>query len=131
MKKITLLILLFILPFFVSAQNQERMSVHYFDVPGELVQDFLDFHKKRDLMLEEAGFGKDLYKLYKVKDSDTAKKHRYFMISQYTSDKHYKMTHDVSPEYEALIESFWNSDMAKIFPMDDKNHIYRKVYRIE
>ena len=46
MKKITLLILLFILPFFVSAQNQERMSVHYFDVPDELVQDFLDFHKK-------------------------------------------------------------------------------------
>ena len=63
MKKITLLILLFILPFFVSAQNQERMSVHYFDVTDELVQDFLDFHKKRDLMFEEAGFGKDLYKL--------------------------------------------------------------------
>ena len=53
------------------------------------------------------------------------------MISQYTSDKHYKMTDDVSPEYEALIESFWNSDMAKIFTMDDKDHIYRKVYRVE
>jgi len=37
MKKITLLILLFILPLLVSAQNQERMSVHYFDVPDELV----------------------------------------------------------------------------------------------
>ncbi len=34
MKKRTLLILLFILPFFVLAQNQERMNVHYFDVPG-------------------------------------------------------------------------------------------------
>ena len=107
------------------------MSVHYFDVPDELVQDFMDFHKKRDLMLEEASFGKDLYRLYKVKDTDTAIKYRYFMISQYTSDKHYKMTDDVSPEYEALIESFWNSDMAKIFTMDDKDHIYRKVYRVE
>ena len=43
----------------VFAQNQERLSVHYFDVPDELVEEFLVFNKTRNLMLEEAGFGKD------------------------------------------------------------------------
>jgi len=66
-----------------------------------------------------------------LKEADTAKMYRYFMISQYTSDKHDEMIHDVSLEHQALIESFWDSDMATNFPVDDKNHIYRKVYRVE
>ena len=53
------------------------------------------------------------------------------MISQYTSDKHYEMTHNVSEAYQKLNDSFWDSELGKIFTMDDKGHIYRKVYRIE
>ena len=81
-------------------------------------------------ILEKAGFGKNFYKLYKVKDSDKAEKYRYFLISNYTSDKHYKMTHDVSKELDDLNNDFWNSDLAPIFE-DDENHIYRRVYRID
>jgi hypothetical protein len=53
------------------------------------------------------------------------------MISEYTSDKHYEMTHDVSKDYDELLNYFWDSNMASIFSMDDKTHIYRKVYRLE
>lgn len=115
----------------VFAQNQERLSVHYFDVPDELVEEFLAFNKTRNLMLQEAGFGKDFYKLYRVTTSDEASQYRYFMISQYTSDKHYEMTHNVGEAYQKLNDSFWDSELGKIFTMDDKGHVYRKVYRIE
>ncbi len=115
----------------VFAQNQERLSVHYFDVPDELVEEFLAFNKTRNLMLQEAGFGKDFYKLYRVTANDEASQYRYFMISQYTSDKHYEMTHNVSEAYQKLNDSFWDSELGNIFTMDDKGHIYRKVYRIE
>jgi hypothetical protein len=131
MKKYILLITTFLISTFAFSQNQERLSVHYFDIPENLEAEYLEFNKKMNQEIENAGFGKNFYKIYKVKSDDEAKIYRYFQISSYTSDKHYKMTHDVSPEYEALIESFWNSDMAKILPMDDKDHIYRKVYRIE
>lgn len=82
-------------------------------------------------MLEEAGFGKDFYKLYRVTASDEASQYRYFMISQYTSDKHYEMTHNVSEAYQKLNDSFWDSELGNIFTMDNKGHVYRKVYRIE
>tara|TARA_B110000046_G_C12695347_1_gene274343 strand:- start:160 stop:555 length:396 start_codon:yes stop_codon:yes gene_type:complete len=131
MKKLFTLLALILIISPALSQNQERLSVHYLDVPPSLVQDFIDFNKKRNLILEEAGFGKDFYKLYKVNDSDEAKRYKYFMISQYTSDKHYEMTHNVSEDYEELNNYFRNSKMAKIFSMDDKTHIYRKVYKLE
>jgi hypothetical protein len=38
------------------------------------------------------------------------------------------MTHDVSENYNKILDAFWDSDMSKAF---NKNRIYRKVYRIE
>lgn len=109
-------------------QNQERLSVHYFDIPENLESQFMEFNKQINQELENAGYGKDFYKVYKVKKSDKANMHRYFQISSYTSDKHYEMTHDVSENYNKLLDAFWDSDLAKAF---NKNRIYRKVYRIE
>jgi hypothetical protein len=112
----------------VFGQNQERLSVHYFDIPENLESQFMEFNKQINQELENAGYGKDFYKIYKVKKSDKANMHRYFQISSYTSDKHYEMTHDVSENYNKLLDAFWDSDLAKAF---NKNRIYRKVYRIE
>ena len=128
-KLITLLAAVFIsAPVF--AQNQERLSVHYMDIPMNQYEEFLKFHNKKNEILEKAGFGKNFYKLYKVKESDKTEKYRYFLISNYTSDKHYKMTHEVSKELDDLNNEFRNSDLAPIFE-DDENHIYRRVYRID
>ena len=131
MKKLFSLLAFFFIVAPALSQNQERLSVHYIDIPQNLVEDFIDFNTKRNLMLEEAGFGKDFYKLYKVNDNDESKIYKYFMISEYTSDKHYEMTHNVSKDYDELLNYFWDSNMASIFSMDDKTHIYRKVYRLE
>ena len=49
--------------------------------------------------------------------------HRYFQISSYTSDKHYEMTHDVSENYNKLLDAFWDSDLAKAF---NKNNLHEK-----
>lgn len=114
----------------ILAQNQERLSVHYMDIPDEQFEDFIKFHNKKNQILENAGFGKNFYKLYKVKDSDKVEKYRYFLISNYTSDSHYKMTHEVNEELDKLNNDFWNSDLAPIFE-NDKNHLYRRVYRVD
>ena len=128
-KLITLLAVVFIsAPVF--AQNQERLSVHYMDIPMNQYEEFLKFHNKKNEILEKAGFGKNFYKLYKVKDSDEADKYRYFLISNYTSDKHYKMTHNVNKELDKLNDDFWGSNLAPIFE-NEENHIYRRVYRID
>jgi len=126
-KPILLFISLFSLTL-VFAQNQERLSVHYFDIPENLEGQFMNFNKQINQELEKAGYGKNFYKIYKVKKNDKASMHRYFQISSYTSDKHYEMTHDVSENYNKILDAFWDSDLAKAF---NKNRIYRKVYRIE
>ena len=112
----------------VFAQNQERLSVHFFDIPENLEAQFMGFNKQINQELENAGYGKNFYKIYKVNKNDKAKMYRYFQISSYTSDKHYEMTHDVSENYNKILDAFWDSDIAKAF---NKNRIYRKVYRIE
>ena len=126
-KTILLFISLFNLTL-VFSQNQERLSVHYFDIPENLEEKFMNFNKQINQELEKAGFGKNFYKVYKVKNNDKASMHRYFQISSYTSDKHYEMTHDVSENYNKILDAFWESDLAKAF---NKNRIYRNVYRIE
>ena len=73
---------------FIFSQSQERLSVHYFDVPQELESAFLKFNSDVNKELEKAGFGSDFYKIYKVKNDDKAESFRYFQISSYTSDKH-------------------------------------------
>ena len=115
----------------LNAQNQERLSVHFFDIPENLESEFLKFNSEVNIVLENAGYGKNFYKLYKVKKEDKNKTLGYFQISSYTSDKHYEMTHNVSEEYENLWNKMWDSDIGKkVWTFDNKSHIYRKVFRI-
>ena len=116
---------------FLFAQNKERLSVHYFDLPSEKEAAFMKWTKKMNLILENKGFGKNFYKVYKVKSDDKAKTFRYFRISSYTSDKHYEMTHNLGDSYDKHLDAFWDSELGDFFSMDDKTHIYRKVYRVE
>ena len=78
MKKTILLFASLFSMTFVLAQNQERLSVHYFDIPENLETQFMEFNKQINQELENAGFGKNFYKIYKVKKDDKAKMHRYF-----------------------------------------------------
>ncbi|MDG1023924.1 MAG: hypothetical protein P8O72_07750 [Flavobacteriaceae bacterium] len=128
----TLLLFVFLLnTAFIFSQSDERLSVHYFDVPQELESDFLKFNSDVNKELEKAGFGRDFYKVYKVKDADEVESFRYFQISSYTSNKHYEMTHNIGEDYDKIWDKFWDSELGKkIFTFDEK-HIYRKVYRIE
>ena len=128
MKKLIYVFTLLFSMTLVFGQNQERLSVHYFDIPENLESQFLEFNKQINQELENAGYGKNFYKIYKVKKGDKAKMHRYFQISSYTSDKHYEMTHDVSENYNKILDAFWDSEIGEAF---NKNRIYRKVYRIE
>ena len=127
MKKLLMLLAL-VYTTSVFSQNQERLSVHFFDIPQNMVAEFMKFNKETNLLIENAGFGKNFYKIYKVKADDEAKIYQYFQISSYTSDKHYEMTHNISEEYNKLMNEFWSSDLGKVF---DENHLYRKVFRID
>ena len=77
MKK-TILSILILFSTFLFAQNQERISVHYFDIPSDKEAVFMKWTKEVNLILENEGFGKDFYKVYKVKCDDKADKFRYF-----------------------------------------------------
>ena len=115
----------------INAQNQERLSVHFFDLPENLEYEFLKFNSEVNRVLENAGYGKNFYKIYKVKQDDKNKTLKYFQISSYTSDKHYEMTHNVSDEYKSIWDKMWASDIGKkVWTFDDKSHIYRKVFRV-
>ena len=127
MKKLLMLLAL-VYTTSVFSQNQERLSVHFFDITQNMEAEFMKFNKEINLLIENAGFGKNFYKIYKVKADDEAKIYQYFQISSYTSDKHYEMTHNISEEYNKLTNEFWSSDLGKVF---DENHLYRKVYRID
>ena len=132
MRKIISLLTLLLVSSLVMGQNQERLSVHLFDVPENLESEFLKFNSEVNKTLENAGYGKNFYKLYRVKNSDQAKTLRYFQISSYTSNKHYEMTHDVGKEYEDLWNKMWDSEIGKkVWTFDNKTHIYRKVFRVE
>ena len=131
MKKIISIFTFLLMSSFLIAQNQERLSVHFFDIPENLETEFLKFNSEVNKTLENAGYGKDFYKLYKVKNDDKEKTLRYFQISSYTSDKHYEMTHDVSEDYQDLWDDMWDSDIGKkVWTFDNKTHIYRKVFRV-
>ena len=131
MKKIISIFAFLLMSSFLIAQNQERLSVHFFDIPENLETEFLKFNSEVNKTLENAGYGKDFYKLYKVKNDDKEKTLRYFQISSYTSDKHYEMTHDVSDDYQDLWDDMWDSDIGKkVWTFDNKTHIYSKVFRV-
>ena len=132
MRKIITLLTVLLVSSLVMGQNQERLSVHFFDVPQNLESEFLKFNSEVNKTLENAGYGENFYKLYRVKNSDQEKTLRYFQISSYTSDKHYEMTHDVGKEYEDLWNEMWDSEIGKkVWTFDNKTHIYRKVFRVE
>lgn len=59
MKKTILLLASLFSMTFVLAQNQERLSVHYFDIPENLETQFMEFNKQINQELENAGFGKN------------------------------------------------------------------------
>ena len=131
MKKIIISLLFLLSNAILYGQNQERLSVHFFDIPENLESEFLKFNSEVNTFLENAGYGKSFYKLYKVKKEDENKTLRYFQISSYTSDKHYEMTHNVSDEYKNLWDKMWDSDIGKkVWTFDNKTHIYRKVFRV-
>ena len=131
MKKIIFSLVFIYTTALLNAQNQERLSVHLFDIPENLELEFLKFNSEVNTALENAGYGKNFYKLYKVKKEDKNKTLSYFQISSYTSDKHYEMTHNVGAEYESLWNEMWDSDIGKkVWTFDNKTHIYRKVFRI-
>ena len=132
MKKIIFSLVFIYTTALLNAQNQERLSVHLFDIPENLESEFLKFNSEVNTILENAGYGKNFYKLYKVKKEDKNKSLSYFQMSSYTSDKHYEMTHNLSPEYESLWNKMWDSDLGKkVWTFDNKSHIYRKVFRID
>ena len=131
MKKIIFSLVFIYTTALLNAQNQERLSVHLFDIPENLELEFLKFNSEVNTALENAGYGKNFYKLYKVKKEDKNKTLSYFQISSYTSDKHYEMTHNVSDEYKSIWDKMWASDIGKkVWTFDDKSHIYRKVSRV-
>ena len=131
MKKIIISLLFLLSNAILYGQNQERLSVHFFDIPENLESEFLKFNSEVNTFLENAGYGKSFYKLYKLKKEDENKTLRYFQISSYTSDKHYEMTHNVSDEYKNLWDKMWDSDIGKkVWTFDNKTHIYRKVFRV-
>ena len=131
MKKMIISLLFLLSNAIFYGQNQERLSVHFFDIPENLESEFLKFNSEVNTVLENAGYGKSFYKLYKVKKEDENKTLRYFQISSYTSDKHYEMTHNVSDEYKNLWDKMWDSDIGKkVWTFDNKTHIYRKVFRV-
>jgi len=131
MKKIIISLLFLLSNAVLYGQNQERLSVHFFDIPENLESEFLKFNSEVNTVLENAGYGKSFYKLYKVKKEDENKTLRYFQISSYTSDKHYEMTHNINDEYKNLWDKMWDSDIGKkVWTFDNKTHIYRKVFRV-
>jgi len=67
MKKIIISLLLLLSNAILYGQNQERLSVHFFDIPENLESEFLKFNSEVNTVLENAGYGKSFYKLYKVK----------------------------------------------------------------
>ena len=132
MKKIIFALVFIYTTALLNAQNRERLSVHLFDIPENLESEFLKFNSEVNIVLENAGYGKNFYKLYKVKKEDKNKSLSYFQMSSYTSDKHYEMTHNLSPEYESLWNKMWDSDLGKkVWTFDNKTHVYRKVFRID
>jgi len=127
MKKIFLIATL-IFSKFIYSQNTERLSVHFFDVPNELAEEFKAFHSEINLLLENNGFGKDFYRIYRAKGDDL-KSFKYFRISNYTSDKHYKMTHDLGDEAKEITKRY-REMRKKVFTMEDETHLYRKVFNL-
>jgi len=101
------------------------------DIQPNQYKEFLKYHNKKNEILEKAGFGKNFYKLYKVKNSDKVEKYRYFLISNYTSDNHYKMTHNDNKELDSLNDKFVGSNSNLGAKFKEYNHLYRRVYRVD
>ena len=132
MKKIISIFTFLLRSSLLIGQNQERLSVHLFDLPESLESEFLKFNSEVNKTLENAGYGKNFYKLYRVKSDDKDKTLKYFQISSYTSDKHYEMTHNVGKEYDDLWDDMWDSDIGKkVWTFDNETHIYKKVFRVD
>ena len=58
MKKIIISLLFLLSNAMFYGQNQERLSVHFFDIPENLESEFLKFNSEVNTVLENAGYGK-------------------------------------------------------------------------
>tara|TARA_B110000211_G_C13739007_1_gene403712 strand:+ start:77 stop:496 length:420 start_codon:yes stop_codon:yes gene_type:complete len=124
MKKITFLIL-FLVSVTVFSQENEMKSIHLFDLPnGISEQQYINDLEKLNSFFIEAGFGKN-YFLYKVKDSKSIMKFKYFVVSTYENMEDYDKKHIISDEYDAFMENF-----NKVYSEMIASEIYRKVIKI-
>ena len=65
MKKYILIVTAVLISNFVFSQNQERLSVHYFDIPQNMEGEFMKFNKKMNLLIENAGLERTFIKYTK------------------------------------------------------------------
>ena len=65
MKKIIIHLTFLLLTIPLNAQNQERLSVHFFDISENLESEFLKFNSEINRVLENAGYGKAFTKFIK------------------------------------------------------------------
>ena len=61
MKKVVFSLIFIYIAALLNAQNQERLSVHLFDIPENLESEFLKFNSEVNTFLENAGYGKNFY----------------------------------------------------------------------
>jgi len=104
----------------------ERKSVHFFDLQSNITEsEFLADLSEINKIIKQSGYKGLEYKFYKVKDSDTSEKYRYYFDSTWPSDNIYEEVHNL-PAYRE-----WSKKMGEKYSDQWKNQIYRKVYRIK
>jgi len=110
----------------LSNGDVERKSVHFFDLQSNITEaEFFADISEINKVIKDLGYKGLEYKLYKVKDSDTSEKYRYYFDSSWPSDKIYEEVHNL-PVYKE-----WSKKMKEKYSDQWKQEIYRKVYRIE
>ena len=67
MKNLLILFFFIITSPYLFSQNQERLSVHYMNIPDEQYEDFIKVHNKKNEILERAGLLKTFTNYIKSK----------------------------------------------------------------
>ena len=110
----------------LSKDHLERKSVHFFDLQSNITEsEFLGDLSEINKIIKQSGYKGLEYKFYKVKDSDTSEKYRYYFDSTWPSDNIYEEVHNL-PAYRE-----WSKKMGEKYSDQWKKEIYRKVYRIK
>ena len=110
----------------LSKDHLERKSVHFFDLQSNKTEEeFLTDLSNINEIIKGLGYKGLEYRLYKVKDSDTSEKYRYYFDSTWPNDEIYKEVHNL-PVYRE-----WSKKMNDKYSGQIEKEIYRKVYRIK